>query len=564
MGNTPSTPPPLVSINAPGNDVLVPYGTSLYACPPLTPGYCAPCPHPEHTGNGCKHCQNIPSGHVYSRVPTRSRRRHGHPEPDVWIREYDEESESNELGKVCMRRKESKMADLRRRYVIDPRPSSASAGYAGLRCGHNPQMYGGEEMGQNGMSAYGGMYPQPYPSVYPQVLGMSPHASVLPHYASHESMSGYAYPQRHGNGYTMHPPRPPPSSVTSTSSSSKSRSRSRPLPSAIQAAIDEAIQKSTVAGGPSDPVDRSKKLHAIFTKDVNNNKDGWGDGIDACICTTNCKCRKGERAVKWYGGMADIGCKEVPVRAKLSTRNVLKDDIEKDCGDHSGCKGKTGSNSSSRYSSSDTETPKSKKDRKSKKKPGKMENIVDLRAELERMKQVAAMKEGDPYGPSPFAGYGPGRLDGYDPETMCRTMEMHDPYGMGRVGGMDLTSKMQGTCDPMTTRISRPPRMPPKPGMRMRSQNDGVIEEYEDRGGASPLNPYARPSALRGKGKHSDSRQPERRPRPGIRKNPDSESELSTPSRSRGSKKGGLMAARPRRGRAFEQARAETDYDEDY
>ncbi|KAF3051146.1 hypothetical protein E8E11_009756 [Didymella keratinophila] len=455
MGNTPSTPPPLVSINAPGNDVLVPYGTSLYACPPAAtgvhpPNHHSPCPHIEHTGAICQHCQSAPQGPVYSRIPTRSQRRHGHPEPDVRIREYDEESSSTELGSVRMRReKGGKMADMRRRYDIDPRPSSAPAGYAGLRGGQaGPGTCGSDEMGQNGMHQYAGMYPQMYPGVYPQGPGMSPHASVPPQYASHESMPGYAHPQRNGNVYASHPPRPPPPSVTSTSSSSKSRSRSRPLPSAIQAAINVAIQKSTGAtGGSSYPLSRSKTSPAIYIKD-SNNKDRWGDGMDTCICTTNCKCRKGERAVKWYEGMADIGGKEVPVRAKLNTRIVLKDDIGKDCGDHSGCKKKTDLDSSSSSSSSDTETSTSKRKKKSKKvaKPEKAGKLDDLQAELEKLTQAEAMKQGGsygPYGPSPFTGYGSGPFEGHGPETMSRMMEMRDPYRMGRMGRMDPTAKMQ-------------------------------------------------------------------------------------------------------------------------
>lgn len=445
---------------------------------------------------------------------------------------------------------------MARPYDVDARPSSAPAEYAGLRGGQAAAGLhpGAEEMGMNGMMPQG-VYPQAYPGVYVQGLGMSPHLSVPPQYASRESMPGYAHSvggARNGNGSAAYPPRPPPPSMTS--SSSRSGSRSKPLPSAIQAAIDEAIQKSTgKAGGPSKPLSRSKTSPAIFTK--YERKDNWGDGIDTCICMTNCKCRKGERAVKWYEGMAKIGDEEVPLRAKLNTRFVLQDDIRKDCGDHSGCKKKTSSESSSSSNSSDTETPKPKKNKKSKrkgKKAVKAEALDELQAELERMKQAATQKQGCPHGPSTFIGYGPGTLEGYDPEMINRMIEMRDPYGMGRVGGMDLPVKMQGTYDPMTTRNSRLPRMPPKPGMRMRSQNDGFIEDSEDMGGASSLNPYARPSALRGKGKHPDLGQSRRRPRFGLRKVPDSDSDPSTSNPSRDSKKGSRMTSLSRRGRASE------------
>jgi hypothetical protein len=563
MGNTPSTPPPLVSINAPGNDVLVPYGTSLYAYPPQPSGYHAPHAHCGHQQGACQgaSCPDAGQGLIYSRVSARPRRqRHGRPEPDVRIREY-EESESTELGEVRPRRKEREMQDMRRPgpglYDAALRPSSAPAGYAGLRGGQaQPGVYpSGEEMVVNGMPhpvMYAGGN---YPGGYPQGPNMSPHLSVPPQYASYESMPGYPQGMGHAqnaNVYASHPPRPPPPSTTSSSSISKSRGRQ--LPSAIQAAIDEAILKSTgTADRSSNLLSKSKTWLATPTKD---NNDGWGDGIDKCICTTNCKCRKGERAIKWYEGMAKIGGEDVPVRAKLNTRYVLKDDIGKDCGDHSGCKKKSSSNPSSSSSSSDTETSKSKKDKRKHKrrmkKAGRDDALDDLQVELEKMKQAAAMKQGGPYGAPPFTGYGPGNPERYDPKTMKQMMEMSDPYGIGRVGSIPPTGKMQGIYDSMTTRNPRLPRIPPEPGMRMRSEDDGFLGDYEDLGGASPLNPYARPSAMRGKGQYSKSMPPKRRPRFRLRKDVDSDSEPITSIRSRDSKKGGLVAGQPRRYRAFE------------
>lgn len=478
------------------------------------------------------------------------------------IREYEEESESTELGEVRMRRKESKMQDVRRLgrrgapgpYNVDPRPSSAPAGYAGLRGGQGyPGMYpGAEDMAMNGMMLYPGMYPGMYAGVHPQGPNVSPHPSMPPQYASHESMPGYPHGTggaRNVNAYASHLPRSPSST---TSSSSSPKSRSRPLPSAIQAAINEAIQKSTgSAHTQSNPLARSKTSPATFTNDNNN---GWGDGSDTCICTTNCKCRKGERGVKWYEGTAEIDGKDVPVRAKLNTRYVLKDDIGKDCDDHTECKKKASSSSSSSSSSSDTEVSKSRKSKKkekkkTKKKLGRADKLDDLQAELNKMKQAAATKQG---GPSSFSGYGPGNLEGYDSQMMKRTMEMSDPYGMGRVGGMDATGKMQGMFDPMTTHNPWLPRMPPKPGMRMQSGNDGFMEDYEDMGGASPLNPYARTSAMRGEGRDQASMPPKRRPRFGVRGDLNSDGEPRTSNRTRDRKKGGPIIRRPRRSRPFE------------
>ncbi|KAJ4369551.1 hypothetical protein N0V86_009387 [Didymella sp. IMI 355093] len=384
---------------------------------------------------------------------------------------------------------------------------------------------------------------------------MSPYLSVPPQYAFYEPVSGY--PQgmsdaRNANMYASHPLRPPPPSTTSSSSSSKSRGRL--LPSAIQAAIDEAILKSTgTAGGPNNPLSRSKTSPATLTKDSN---DGWGDGIDTCICTTNCKCRKGERAVKWYEGMAKIGGEDVPVRAKLNTRYVLEDDLGKDCGDHSRCKKSFSSSSSSSSSSSDTEISMSKKDKgklkRKMKKAWRDERLNDLQAELEKMKRAAAMKQGGLFGASPFTGYSPGDPERYNSETMKRMVKMSDPYEIGRVGSIPPTGKMQGISDPMTTRNPRLPRMPPKLGMRMRSEDDGFSGDYEDTDSASPLNPHARPSAMRGKGQYPKSMPPKRRPIFGLKEDVDSDSEPSILNHSQDSKTGGLMAGRPRRGRAFE------------
>lgn len=457
-----------------------------------------------------------------------------------------------------MRRKESKMQDMRGLgrgrmpgpYNIDPRPNSAPAGYADIRGGqgHPGMNQGVDAMVMNGMMPYAGMHPGMYPGVYHQGLNLSPHPSVPPQYAPHEYMPEYPHGMggpRNAVTHQSHQPRPPPLSTTSSSSS---KSRSKPVPSAIQAAIDEAIQKSTGNGGnPKGPLSRSDSSPVTLTKD---NSDGWGDGIDTCICTTNCKCRKGERAVKWYEGMAKIGGEEVPVRAKLNTRFVLKDDIGKDCGDHSGCK-KASSSKSCSSSSSDTESSKPKKckrkSRRKAKKAGKADTLDDLQAELDMMKRAAAMKQGGPYESTRFARYGPGNEEGYDPKMTNRMMEMRDPYGMGRVGGMNATGKLQGMYDPLTTRNLRQPRVPPKPGMRIRRENYGFEGDRGNFGRASPSNPYAQPSTMRGKGRKSNPMPPRRTPRLGLLREPESDSEPSTSTRRRG-----MGDVRPGKSRAFE------------
>ena len=536
---------------------MVPYGTSLYACPPRTPGYHpSHSPRSSHLGGDCKrancqHCRGTtPRGPVYRAVDPlydkgRLRRnKHGRSEADVNIREYDDEEDrrSTDLGEVSetkrMGRKEGKMKGMRRQvmedqglrdqearmsggrrgvpgpydvdprvYGVDQRPTSALAGYAGLRGGQGH--LGMEDMAMGGMP-YPSMHPSmhpgaPYPMPYP---GFSPHGSIPPQYASHESMG---YPPGIGGLQAAHPyasasprpPRPPPPSTSSPSPSPNPVSKK--LSPSLQAAIEAAVQKSAEMGSKSrTKPTRSKTSPTTFVngKHVHVSSDGWGDGINTCICTTNCKCRKGERATGWYEGIVEnTEGEEVPVRGKLNTRWVLADDLGKDCGHH------TTRRKSASSSGSDTETSRSMQGNKHKNKNKKnakkdrVERLEDLESKIDKMEEEAALRRGS----SPFAGQGydldPNMLEHIEG---LRTMKMtDDTHGMDRVGGMGATERTQGTYDPMTTRNKRGPRMPPKiDGMRMRFGDDGNSDGYEYSGGASPGNPYARPKTLSGKGRY--------------------------------------------------------------
>ena len=452
-----------------------------------------------------------------------------------------EESESTQLGEVPeggrMRGREGEVQDVRglagRRgvsgpYHGGPRSSSAPMGYMGLRGGQgHPAM---EDVGVNGMVPFPGMHPgMQYPMPHP---GVSPHSSMPPQYASYESMNRYPYPPVVGgahivNPHAAHPPRPPPPSTSSPPSSPKSPCKR--IPPSVQAVVDAAVQKRVEMAGKSrsQPV-RSKTSPATFAED--KSKD-WGAGIDTCICTMNCKCRKGERAIKWYEGTANIGGEEVPIRAKLNTRFVLKDDTGKDCGDHTACR----KSSSSSSSSSDTEDLKSRKnkrkDKKRSKKSDEAKELERIKSEIEKMKKAATLGRDPRFSPSVFPGYGPGLdpsdMEGYDPAMMhrLRIMEMsNNPYSLNRVGGMDAAGRMQGLSNPMTTHNLRGPRVPPKLGMRM--------EDHGDMGGASPGSPHAWPSAVSGKGRVKATMPSKGRARFGLRGGlSNSDSELSTTNR---------------------------------
>lgn len=61
------------------------------------------------------------------------------------------------------------------------------------------------------------------------------------------------------------------------------------------------------------------------------------DFLDACICTTNCTCREGHRVL--YRSRDDGGDSDGEGRYRSGEiRYILKKDLGKDCGDHSGCK----------------------------------------------------------------------------------------------------------------------------------------------------------------------------------------------------------------------------------
>lgn len=94
-----------------------------------------------------------------------------------------------------------------------------------------------------------------------------------------------------------------------------------------------------VAGGPyaqpvradSDPMPIRSKAPKKKTSCPHSHDHFPGlDSLDACICSNNCACKKGHRVV-YFEDRPD----GEPLKGEI--RYVLKDDLGKDCGDHSGC-----------------------------------------------------------------------------------------------------------------------------------------------------------------------------------------------------------------------------------
>ena len=104
----------------------------------------------------------------------------------------------------------------------------------------------------------------------------------------------------------------------------------------------------------------------------------WIEGdpfLDACLCTTGCSCRKNQRVLyrtrhdgPQRDGRSDADSKhdDGDVHGSGEIRYILRDDLGRDCGDHSGCKRDKGKTSES--SGSEAEDSKKKKSKKKKEK----------------------------------------------------------------------------------------------------------------------------------------------------------------------------------------------------
>jgi hypothetical protein len=217
----------------------------------------------------------------------------------------------------------------------------------------------------------------------------------------------------------------------------------------------------------------NRRQSAPNSKPVGPSGQEWIQGdpfLDACTCTTNCTCRKGQRVL--YRSQAQDGDGH---NGWGEIRYVLKDDLGRDCGDHSKCHAQH---------DSDSDDGKSKTKKKGKGKKDKNGKDVDdfneeMRQRLKAMQEdLAGMKLQDrsarpgmpppsPYGPMPPRnGPPPGMMDGMDPRMPVDFGGA--PFGMGGpsrpppgMGGM-----MGGRPDRMR-RMGGPgpdPPMPP-PGM---------------------------------------------------------------------------------------------------
>jgi hypothetical protein len=267
------------------------------------------------------------------------------------------------------------------------------------------------------------------------MVGLQP--GMMPEYAPVTGMPGPTCPQGAGSPFAAPaqprmPPRAPP------------QHKLRP-PSGV-----EAVAKGAHYAQPSPQLPRGRSeppVSAQLNRTQPSNKRAGPSGqewipsdnvfLDACTCTTNCQCRKGARVLYRQQGQGD---------EKQNTwgeiRYILKDDLGRDCGDHSRCrddedsdcgrkKGKKG-----KEKKADEESADVKKIRKEMK--GLREDIKNMRIGRERMGPDAGMgSNAVGMGRMPSPGGWPGMKEGEIDPRMGQRM------GAGDLLGIKFKPRMQ-------------------------------------------------------------------------------------------------------------------------
>lgn len=228
--------------------------------------------------------------------------------------------------------------------------------------------------------------------------------------------------------------------------------------------------------GEESPVSKQLDRTQSSNRKVGPSGYEWLEGenawLDACTCTTNCHCRKGARVLY----RAQDGDKEGQ-RRQGEIRYIVKDDLGKDCGDHTKCRVKDDDDDDD---SSDAGHRKNKKKSKRKGKAGasdatsdvgKMrEEMAGLRNDLANMKLGVAsggVGLGPGMGPPPMAQFTgrigqpgtvpqagfPGMVNGMDSRMDPNMAYMGDgePFGMLPLPPMQphLNGKTMGRHGPM-------------------------------------------------------------------------------------------------------------------
>ncbi|KAH9866762.1 hypothetical protein J1614_008455 [Plenodomus biglobosus] len=442
MGASHSTPPPLVSVSVPNGEVLVPSGSPLTIDPyghlHRHPQYLQQNKNLLRNANKPTRLRTSPHIPIYtpcsppSRHPRYAAQRHQEYE----VLEGSEETESTadkmmgagdpRMGMGRMGTRKGGMGGLRGRfgggragYFEDERPRSAPevgiGGRMGLGVGvggQDPKMvgmgditpdFGGGaaemDMGM-GMGMSGGLGMMKPPTMQPPEYTSNPQ---LPHFNN----TGLNAPNRLPPGlnpYTSSPARTP-----TTFSSNSSPRTNQPIPN--RPSKSRSKDYTSVPMGAYTKSQTPHKPHRSYTspnyaaqvsrqgqRKVGASGRDWVDGnafLDACTCTTNCKCRKSHRVIyrrerQRREGSNDDDGEDSDARQEIGEiRYILRDDLGKDCDDHSGCR-KSGSRS---VSGTESESRSSEKGSKSKKKKKKKKRKEEEKNAKERKDQFKNMKE---------------------------------------------------------------------------------------------------------------------------------------------------------------------------
>ncbi|KAL1796754.1 hypothetical protein ACET3X_005294 [Alternaria dauci] len=495
MGASHSTPPPLVEVNAPGGKVLVPPGTAFTVHPPSYarsrsdpytrgPIY-APRPLPYRGGRQYQRPQNQFYPHYGG--------------PDIDISEGSDESESTDLNMMesmsprGMRRQISKgypggimggggMPGIGRRGGVggfegmDPRPRSAPeiqmGGYAGT--GGMPMgMPAGPRMGgMGGIEAMGGMGMGMGMGMGP-MGGMQP-PGMPPEYTSNPALPGFGV----GDGMRGADMNPYANNAGAAAPSQSSSSRSSPDSPQPRRRTDcktpkhyEHIPKGAYASAEK-PGRKSRSRVDPQTSARLNRGQPWnkqvgpsggellgGDAfLDACVCTIACNCRKSERVIYLSRNDPrkgnDYSDEEDYTYGSGEIRYILKTDLGKDCGDHSGCKKKSESSDSEKEEKSKKKKKEKKEEKKRKEEFDEfkedileaLNGLQDLKKDSQQRDKGESSSARQPFGKA--AGIAPSAFlmndVNMDPRVAQQMGVMNvDPYGAGRMppGMADPTGK---------------------------------------------------------------------------------------------------------------------------
>lgn len=209
----------------------------------------------------------------------------------------------------------------------------------------------------------------------------------------------------------------------------------------------EAVAGGHFAQHPSQPPRRNSEppVSAMLNRSQPTNRRAGPSGhewlpsdnafLDACTCTTNCNCRKGARVLYRHQGQGQ-GQGDGEHNTWGEIRYLLKDDLGRDCGDHSRCK----------IEESESGEKKRRKD-KGNKGIGESADVERMREEMRGLREdIQNMRiGGGRMGTSGVGGLGTMAPQGGWEGVMGGEMDprMVQRMGMNEAYGMDFLPRMQ-------------------------------------------------------------------------------------------------------------------------